>query len=487
VIITSAAFAAFTLAVLILYYALPGKAQNYLLLLASYVFLMSWDIRFAAVFLVLTVLNYAVAHRIAAGGSRGRMALRAGVLANVLALVYFRYMGFFLSQAQRAFHTFGLGAELFSAPVWLPIGLSFYAVQVIAYLFDVQKRVTRPVRDPARFALYMVYFPRVLSGPIERVQNFVPQLERRRSFKDHVQLDHNFSLILQGVVRKVVIADMLFLAIPPDVFKAPRAFSSPELLIWLLAYAFALYNDFAGYTSIVRGVSGLFGITLSENFNAPYLSRSFTEFWNRWHITLSLWLRDYIFLPATRSLLRHRTTLSYKLSIVVPPIMTMLVSAAWHGISWHMAVWGGLHGLYLVGERLYLMRHPARPPAQQRRYSRFASSILVFLLVVLAWVPFRAALPATLDYWIGLFSPARWHSYLANTPAPIINIMTVSSGLLIGLSFWLDWLQYPSKETPLRQSPALIKALAINAALFAIIFAILAHGRTPPPFVYQGF
>jgi alginate O-acetyltransferase complex protein AlgI len=231
----------------------------------------------------------------------------------------------------------------------------------------------------------------------------------------------------------------------------------------------------------------LFGITLSPNFNAPYLSRSFTEFWTRWHITLSLWLRDYIFLPATRSLLRHRTALSYQLSLVIPPVVTMLVSAAWHGVSWHMAVWGGLHGLYLVGERLYLMRRPARPPAQQRRYGRLASSLLVFMLVVLAWVPFRTALPATLEYWTGLLSPARWYGDLATTSAQIINIMTVSAGLLVGLSFWLDWLQYPSKETPLQKSPALIKALAINAALFAIILAILAQGQTPPPFVYQGF
>src|SRR5262249_40002836 len=163
----------------------------------------------------------------------------------------------------------------------------------------------------------------------------------------------------------------------------PQNYSSPELVLWLLAYAFTLYNDFAGYTSIVRGISGLFGLPLSENFNVPYLARSFSDFWRRWHITLSEWLRDYIYVPLTRSLLKRRYARDHAVSIVVPPAATMLASALWHDISLHMLVWGGLHGAYLSVERIWTLRSVSDAPKETASWAKWLSLFIVFALVVL--------------------------------------------------------------------------------------------------------
>ncbi|NDJ78352.1 MAG: MBOAT family protein [Chloroflexi bacterium] len=502
--VTSLAFAGFVLGVLTLYYLLPHyRAQNLLLLAGSYIFLASWDIRFAVVFFVLTVGTFWLAQQIArldadqsppvnrtghrpgqqSGRRAANRALYAGIALNVAALLYFKYTGFFVTQATNAVRHLGINADTGGLSFWLPVGLSFYVVQVIAYLLDVHKGIVQPTTNPVTFALYMVYFPRVVSGPIERARDLIPQLEGERTITNE-QLNASLTLLLQGLVRKIVIADLLFLSIPDGIFDQPRDFSSPELVIWLLVYAFALYNDFAGYTTVVRGVSGLFGIRLVKNFTAPYTARSFSDFWQRWHISLSLWLRDYIFLPLTRALLRRRRM---RLSMLLPPLVTMLVSAMWHNLSWSMMVWGVLHGLYQVAERWQSMRRPAARGIALGTsvWRQRLAGLLVFVLVVLAWIPFRTTLTATADYLVGLFSPVRWLDGGADA-GEIINTLTVSAALLIGLSFVLDRLQ-PSDEQVLRERSPLVKALVINAALFAIILAAIAQQDTPPPFVYQGF
>lgn len=483
--ITSLTFAAFSLIVLLLYYLLPRRPQNFLLLAASYVFIATWAVEFALVFAALTALNFWLGIQTAPNKTRRRLALWAGIVVNVAALGYFKYANFFVPQALDQLEKVGIGTGGGGINVLLPIGLSFYVVAAISYLLDVYRGLLSPCRDGVDFALYMAYFPRVVSGPIERAREFLPKLAANRVV-DQAALGRAFTLIMVGLVRKIGIADTLTVIMPSDLFDQPKVYSAPELAIWLLAYAFMIYNDFAGYTSIVRGVSLLFGIELSPNFNVPYFSRNFTEFWTRWHITLSNWLRDYIFSPLLRGLLRRNYSSRHLLVLVAPPLVTMLISAVWHDVSWHMLLWGGLHGMYQVVERLRSLWRPIRPPHTYPFWRQVASGLVVFVLSVLAWVPFRLERGAAFDYWRGLFTPASWVS-----PGEAFTLWGDLHWLvffLIIVTLLIDVIQRSCQDEVVfvRWSP-LAKAVAINLAVFGLILAIAAQGDAPPPFIYQGF
>jgi D-alanyl-lipoteichoic acid acyltransferase DltB (MBOAT superfamily) len=265
--------------------------------------------------------------------------------------------------------------------------------------------------------------------------------------------------------------------IPPDVFAAPSFFSALDLWGWLIVYGFALYNDFAGYTSIVRGVSGLFGIELAQNFLQPYFARNFGEFWNRWHMTLSAWLRDYIYFPTLRSLLRRNRSRTSLVNIVVPPIVTMLVSGLWHGLSLNMLVWGGLHGLYLVGERLLALRGPVVPPDQQPRWRQWFGMGVVFVLVMWAWVPFRLEMPLALQYWQGMLTFGEFGMQYRRL---------VFAGGYILIAVLLDLLQYRYRDEVLfLRWPRPAQGFLLATVIFLIL--ILSVGSVTTPFVYQGF
>jgi alginate O-acetyltransferase complex protein AlgI len=486
--ITSVAFLVFTLVVLVLYYLIPQRAQNLLLLVASYLFLASWNVQFALVFFVLTLINYSAAIYVAREDVKSKIALYLGISINILALVYFKYANFFIPSAITWLNKLGIKPSSTDIHVLLPIGLSFFVVQVISYLLDVSKGITSRATNIIDFAVYMAYFPRVVSGPIERWRSFLPELQNRRKI-DKKQMGESFILIVQGLVRKVILADLLFLITPYNVFSDPRKFSSLELVLWLLAYSFAIYNDFAGYTSIARGISGFIGISLVENFRTPYLSRNFTEFWQRWHISLSTWLREYIFMPLTRFFRRRRSTLNDFLSIVLPPLVTMFISALWHNASWNMLVWGGLYGIYLVVERLITLRNPPKTANSPWNWKQFPAMLLVFGLVALAWVPFHANISATLAYWAGLFSPARWLSTLANLSAVRHNILNrygFDVIILVGISMLLDVSQERFGELAILKAPVPVRAFLLNLAILGLIIATMAMS-VPPPFIYQGF
>lgn len=488
-IIVSLSFAIFTLVVLVAYYYSSHSIQNVILLGASYLFLASWDISFALVFAVMTVMNYRLAFEIIKPATHGRWALRIGIIGNLLVLIYFKYSNFFVPGALEALSSLGIQAHPDSLKILLPIGLSFFVVQAISYLLDVSKEVAKPVENPVNFALYMAYFPRVTSGPIERVSNLIPKLEKKRTV-DNAQLSQAFELILWGLMRKVVIADLLFLIMPPTVFEFPANYTVIELMLWLLAYSFALYNDFAGYTSIIRGVSKLFGIELSQNFNLPYLSRNFSEFWKRWHITLSDWLRDYVFTPTLRNVLRKGYKRDHLVAVILPPMGTMIASALWHDLSLNMLVWGGLHGTYLVIERFLGLRSPVRRDEAIPGWRKVGAIIIVFFLTILAWIPFRAELPVAIEYWGSLLSPAQWIDMLTHPEIISRHLSRISSldiMLLIGFSCILDITRLRSGEFALQNRSPLMRAIILNICIFALIVSIMAQGDTPPPFVYQGF
>jgi alginate O-acetyltransferase complex protein AlgI len=359
--ITSINFFLALIVVLAVYYLLPRRPQNYWLLIVSYAFYITWAWQFSLILIGITTINFFLAKRMSNIEKPSPHILLIGISINVIVLLLFRVADFFLPGLISMFANLGIQLTDQSIKFLLPIGLAYFTLQNISYLVDVHRKQTTAASDFIDFALYLAYFPKILAGPIERARTFLPILAKPRRV-DNGLLARSFTLIIIGLLRKVFIASILSAIIFWDAFETPSLYTGPELIGWLVLYGLFLYNDFAGYTSIARGLSGLFGIELSQNFKQPYFARNLTEFWNSWHITLSHWLRDYIFFPITRTLMRRYPDRQKLPNLIIPPMATMLISGLWHGLGWHMLLWGGLHGLYQVIERLTILRGPVVPP-----------------------------------------------------------------------------------------------------------------------------
>lgn len=474
--ITSLHFVLFTALSLGVYYLLPQRPQNLWLLFVSYVFIVSWDWTFAAVLGIVTAINFFLALRLRINDQSRRGLLLLGIGFNVLTLILFRAADFFLPELVAALTSLGVSTQVGGLHILVPLGLSYYTLQIISYLVDVYRGQTQAESDFANFALYLAYFPKLLAGPIERARTFLSKLAQPRVV-DNRMIAQSAMLIFVGLVRKLVIADTLTASLIPDVFELPAKYSPPELVFWLVIYAFALYNDFAGYTDIARGISGFFGIELSANFRAPYFSRNFTEFWQRWHITLSEWLRDYVYYPISRALSRSRSRYRRIANLVVPPLITMFVSGIWHGFSLNMLLWGGLHGSYLIVERIPALWRPMVANQDRPLWRKWLGMVVVFSLVILAWGPFRWELPAAFQLWAALLN---W----SNIAIRYRRMFLVLPLLVVSLV--LDFIQYRSQDefVFLKWSP-LAKAACMAIVLFLIF--ILTAGDFEQPFVYQAF
>jgi D-alanyl-lipoteichoic acid acyltransferase DltB (MBOAT superfamily) len=488
--ITSLTFAGFVLAVFVVYHLLPARGKQIWLLAVSFVFYGLWDWRFGLFLLALTLANFWLGKRITEVESKA--CLWGGIGLNLLVLLIFKYQHFYVEGLS---HLLG-DADLGALGLLVPVGFSFYLVQVISYFLDLSNQRIQPEMDPVLFTLYLYYFPKLLSGPIERARTFIPKLAAPKKV-DSDLLVRSGGLIVVGLVRKLVIADSLLALIPADAFTSPADFPAQHLLTWLLGYAFALYNDFAGYTSIVRGVSGLFGIELSQNFMRPYFSKDFTEFWKRWHISLSEWLRDYIFFPTTRRLLRTYRNRKHLINLIVPPMVTMLVSGLWHGLSWGMLAWGGLHGIYQVIERLIQTRRPPIPADQQKVWRKGLSMLVVFVLAVLAWLPFRMDLHTAWVYLTSMVTPGNWADPELRRAAsdlirgsgfwswPAYNLPDPRIFLVILPALWLDRRQEVKEELFFLNWGKWGQVLLLLAAILLLIMVSGADAQVP--FVYQGF
>lgn len=455
--IVSLQFAAFTAVAVAVYHLLPQRARVLWLLLASYAFyaLESWQ--FLPVLLLVTVVTSSVARRLISDTCHNTVWLLIGLTVNVTALAVLRSI---------------YRANPFTGP-FVVTGLSFYSLQAMSYLLDAHSGALKTRSGLAEVALYLAYFPKLTAGPIERARAFLPQLARPRAV-DNATIARAGTLIAIGVSRKLVIADPLRALLPPQAFSSPVEVGAPMLAAAIVGYAFVLYNDFAGYTDIARGVSSLFGIELMPNFAQPFFARSFTEFWNRWHITLSHWLRDYIYLPLSRALLRRNPSVWNVPNLVLPPLVTMLIGGLWHGFSAHMLLWGGLHGSYLIGERLLNLRRGARRIHPQPAWRQGAGVVLVFALGCWALVAFRIDVAITCSWW--------W-TMLRGVPGALPDRRIL---WYIAPSLWLDWMEHRhGAETAFDHWP-----LCGRAALLALALLLwVAMTRTQPsaPFIYRGF
>jgi D-alanyl-lipoteichoic acid acyltransferase DltB (MBOAT superfamily) len=315
-----------------------------------------------------------------------------------------------------------------------------------------------------------------MAGPIERADGFFKQLQGE-VLVDNAVIRISLLRIFVGLVRKIVISDMITRLIPVGVFAYPRQFPILDLLFWWIVFAFIVYNDFAGYTSIARGISGLFGIQLSPNFEQPFFSTSYIDFWNRWHISLSNWLRDYIYLPVSRSLLRRNPSGRYWPNLMIPPAVTMLVSGLWHGLNPHFLLWGFLNGLLQGIERLQKSRRKpsSAAPPKWRQQINIALTLAILLLIS---VPFKLDLTQSFDFWTGL---VRW-----TLPQTLVwsNILRPTLG--VGISLWIDFLYLPEKdEKGLLKLSKRTQVLLLTIGLFLLFLG--TREQTPAPFIYQEF
>ncbi|HYD40218.1 MAG TPA: MBOAT family O-acyltransferase [Anaeromyxobacter sp.] len=454
-------FFVFLAIVLPLYYALEQRWQNRMLLLAGYFFYGWWDWRFLGLIGVSTICDYLVGlglARLRPADRRRRWLLAASLTLNLGFLGTFKYFDFFASSAVELLERLGFAPDPVTIHVILPVGISFYTFQSMAYTIDVYRGSTPAVRSFVDVALYVNYFPQLVAGPIERAQNLLPQLMSRRIVTAR-HLAEGGVLILLGLFRKIVIAD----TVAPFVqaaFAHPDAYSSSGLLVATLLFSLQIYGDFAGYSDIARGTSKLMGIELMKNFEQPYFSTSITEFWRRWHVSLSTWLRDYLYVPLGGN--RHGTLRTYR-----NLLLTMLLGGLWHGAAWGFVLWGALHGLYLAIHKLV---SSVRPPAPDPpRLLQLAKGAAVFLLVSLTWIPFREPDGGRALHFL---------SRLLAWDGPLLDLANPGKVLQPGLALALGALATVAIDVPIRRSGDHEVFLRWPTLARASLYAVMAAGLT---------
>jgi alginate O-acetyltransferase complex protein AlgI len=378
----SAAYVVFLALVVLLYWQVRFRAQNVLLLGASYFFYGWWDWRFVFLMGASTVVDYFAARGIHASTNPGRrrLLLVCSLTVNFGCLGFFKYFGFFADSMAHLAGTIGLsGIPIVAWKIVLPPAISFYTFQEVAYIVDVYKHKLPPARSLVDYALFVSLFPHLIAGPIQRPSHLLPQVQQPRSWNPNTVFD-GMLLILEGLFRKVVIADNCALIANASFSGNFGPPNTPNVLLGVYAFAWQIYGDFSGYSSIARGSAQLLGFHFMVNFRQPYLAESLQDFWRRWHISLSTWLRDYLYIPLGGN--RRGKIRTY-----VNLLATMLLGGLWHGANWTFVVWGAIHGAGLALERLITGR--AEIPSANTGIARWARRFVVFNVVCLAWIFFR--------------------------------------------------------------------------------------------------
>lgn len=473
----------FFILVIVVYWSLRRtRWQNAVLLGASYVFYGSWDWRFLSLILISTAIDYTVGLYLSSTQNpvRRRWLLGISIAGNLGILGLFKYFDFFTRSAVMFFGSFGLVFNEFSLQVILPVGISFYTFQTMSYTIDVYRRKLEPSHDFLSFALFVAFFPQLVAGPIERAVNLLPQFERTRSLTPD-NVESGMVLILLGLFKKMVIADVAASMINADIFLDPANFSGGDVLLAVYLFALQIYGDFSGYSDIARGSSRILGFELMENFNQPYFSQTVSEFWRRWHISLSTWFRDYVYIPLNDYVRRFVRSpwLVYGVSVMI----TMLLSGLWHGANWTFVFWGGLLGVYQVISRS--LRGRAAPLMEHRslwvrNVTRVFRILLTFHLILIAWVFFRTPsirnVPLVCEGLLGAVR-GNWSANAVAMIAPVALLYLVSFGLDSGQILAQDH-AFP------RRLPAGVRTAMYTAAILLMTFFT---AKPYVPFIYFQF
>lgn len=369
-----------------LYLGLNHRWQNRMLLIASYVFYGAWDWRFLSLIWLSTVVDAVCAHAIdqSADPARRKRLLMVSITVNLAILGFFKYFNFFAVSLMSLGEAFGISLHLPTLQIVLPVGISFYTFQTMSYTIDIYYGRLKPAKSFWDFALFVAFFPQLVAGPIERARHLLPQIVSPRQ----VTLNGFYEgcyLIFWGLFQKVFVADNLARIADP-VFSSAGPYRPAQVLLGVYAFAFQIFCDFSGYSNIARGLCRCLGIEIMVNFNLPYFARNPKEFWHRWHISLSTWLRDYLYIPLGGS--RHGRVRTCRNLMV-----TMLLGGLWHGAAWTFVVWGAFHGSLLAIHRWMIRVMPpadvSRSPVVERLHSVFKMAVF-FQIVCLGWLIFRA-------------------------------------------------------------------------------------------------
>ena len=481
-IFNSIDFAIFLPIVFILYWFATNKnlkLQNFLIVAASYLFYGWWDWRFLSLILFSTVVDYTVGRklRIEENQTKRKILLWTSILVNLGFLGFFKYYNFFLDNFITAFSFFGSEIKANSLNIILPVGISFYTFQTLSYTIDVYKRKLEPTTDFIAFSAFVSFFPQLVAGPIERATHLLPQFYKKRTFEYSKAVD-GMRQILWGLFKKIVIADNCA-EFANQIFNNSADLNGSTLVLGALFFTFQIYGDFSGYSDIAIGTSRLFGFDLMRNFNFPYFSRDIAEFWRRWHISLSTWFRDYLYIPLGGS--RGGTWMKVRNTFAI-----FIVSGFWHGANWTFIVWGALNAIYFLP---LLLTNNNRNNLETVAQGKFFPSIkelsymmLTFGLTVFAWIFFRANnIGHAISYISEILSPS-----LFSTPKFIGMRSALTTIVLVAIFVLVEWKG--------REGQYAIAHLGIKwkrpiryVMYYAIIIAIFWFGGKEQQFIYFQF
>jgi len=390
----SLSFLVFISLFIIVYFNTHGKVRLWLCLLSSYLFYGWWDHRFLILIVALTLINYYCGlHMLDASDKRkkhSRKFLWISIISSLGILGFFKYYNFFSSNIVTILNDLGLNVDQLTIDIILPVGISFYTFQTMSYTIDIYRHQLQPEKSLLKFSTFVAFFPQLVAGPIVRASVFIPQLRSDR-FPTTQDIITGLQWVIWGFFLKVVVADSLALVV--DVrFDNPLNHNALSLLIGVVFYAFQIYGDFAGYSLIAIGIAKILGFHFPENFHKPYFAANITEFWRRWHISLSTWLRDYLYFSLGGN--RHGRIKMYRNLMI-----TMILGGLWHGASWNFIIWGALHGIYLIVHKLFSRRKEQgwvdNTDSIKSPFFVYSINIIktvfTFSLVCLAWVFFRAS------------------------------------------------------------------------------------------------
>ncbi len=467
-------FLSFLPIVFIIYWIFRNKLriQNIIILISSYIFYGWWDYRFLVLILISTIVDYTIGLGILKTNSKyhKKILLITSILCNLGILMFFKYYNFFVDSWVDLLQGIGYSIEsTWTLNIILPVGISFYTFQTMSYTIDIYRNNLKPTRDFISFASFVSFFPQLVAGPIERATNFLPQILNKRNF-DKDQILQGLRLIIWGLFKKVVIADSLG-PIVDEIFGDYENQGGGTLWLGVIYFAFQIYCDFSGYSDIAIGTAKLFGFELMSNFKFPFFSRNIGEFWRKWHISLSTWFRDYLYIPLGGS--KEGQLISIRNIFII-----FIVSGFWHGANWTFIAWGTFHALLFVPSFINNSnRKFTGTVAFNKKTSNLKEAFFIlrtFTLVTIGWVFFRnETLTDSLTYLWYMSNPLNF------TLLPNIKLFFYMILLVI-----LEWNMRFNERNPLRFKH---KPLRIIVFMLIITLIILNFGRNPQQFIYFDF
>lgn len=468
-------FLLFLMIAFFLYWQFASKKnsyQNLFLFLISLLFYALWDFRFLILLLISIGIGYFVGQKISKSNCQKikKAWFLLSVLLHLVLLIFFKYYNFFATSFSAILIKFGLKTELQTLQILLPIGISFYTFHGLSYLIDIYKNKIKPEKNWVTYGLFVAYFPLLVSGPIERATHLLPQLQKKRSF-DYQNASNGIKLMVWGFFKKMVVANNCAFFVN-QVFENTQNFSPITLVLVAFLFSFQIYGDFSGYTDIAIGVSKLFGIELLQNFNYPYFSKTPADFWRRWHISLSSWFRDYLYIPLGGSNTNIWKTIRNVLIIFV-------VSGFWHGANLTFILWGFVHALLVLP--LVLSKKIKNSSCFFiNKWAILSQTIITFVIISLTWIFFRAkSITAAFDYFKNMiaFSKPNTDFFFLNPKTSLMSMITFFSIMIL---LFIDYQFYKKNQ------PQVLLSGKSTLIILLLIF-LIGSFKEQLPFIYFQF